>query len=185
MKKIAMISMVAAVLLFTGCSQKSPDSVDAVDGTTRATSADSKVSGISGVEGNGASNAVDGGASAVAAKIAKIEEVAKVIYFDFDKYNIRADQKDRVEADADLFNAAEAKEFSIKIEGNCDEWGTDEYNYALGLKRAKTVKSSLTALGVNENRMMIVSYGESNPVCEEHVKSCWDKNRRAEFKLLP
>ncbi|MFA6756952.1 MAG: OmpA family protein, partial [Sulfurospirillaceae bacterium] len=79
----------------------------------------------------------------------------------------------------------EAVNLSIKVEGNCDEWGTDEYNYALGLKRAKSVKDALIAEGVPSDRIMVVSYGESNPVCSESNKDCWAKNRRAEFKLLP
>ena len=72
----------------------------------------------------------------------------------------------------------------IKIEGNCDEWGTDEYNYALGLKRAKSVKEALRANGVHGKKMKLISYGESNPVCTEHNKECWAKNRRVEFKVL-
>jgi peptidoglycan-associated lipoprotein len=63
--------------------------------------------------------------------------------------------------------------------------GTDEYNYALALKRAKSVKESLATYGVDSSRIMIVSFGESNPACKESNKACWDKNRRAEFKLLP
>ena len=90
-----------------------------------------------------------------------------------------------VDANADLFKGAEAANLSIKVEGNCDEWGTDQYNYALGLKRAKSVKDALGARGVNADRIMVVSYGESNPACKESNKACWDKNRRAEFKLLP
>jgi peptidoglycan-associated lipoprotein len=115
----------------------------------------------------------------------KIESQSKKIYFDFDKFNIRPDQELRVEYDAKLFNSPEAKEFNIKVEGNCDEWGSDEYNYALGLKRAKSVKEALSARGVDSNRMSVISYGESNPVCTEHTRECWAKNRRVEFELIP
>ena len=71
----------------------------------------------------------------------------------------------------------------IKVEGNCDEWGSDEYNYALGLKRANVVKDALVADGVNPNRLSVVSYGESNLVCSEKSKSCDAQNRRDEFKV--
>ena len=107
-----------------------------------------------------------------------------VLYFDFDKYNIRADQMGVVENVAGLLKDANTN-FTVRIEGNCDEWGTDEYNYALGLKRAKSVKSALSDLGVDSNRLTIISYGETNPVCTSHTKSCWAKNRRDNFTLLP
>jgi peptidoglycan-associated lipoprotein len=72
----------------------------------------------------------------------------------------------------------------IKIEGNCDEFGTDEYNYALGLKRAKAVEDSLAAQGVADSRMVIVSFGESSPVCTEPNDSCYDRNRRVDIRLV-
>ena len=72
----------------------------------------------------------------------------------------------------------------IKIEGNCDEFGTDEYNYALGLKRAKAVKDSLAAQGVSSSKMVLVSFGESSPVCSEPSDSCYDRNRRVDIRLV-
>jgi peptidoglycan-associated lipoprotein len=71
----------------------------------------------------------------------------------------------------------------IKIEGNCDEFGTDEYNYALGLKRAKAVKDSLAAQGVSTGKTVIVSFGESSPVCTEPNDTCYDRNRRVDIRL--
>ena len=108
----------------------------------------------------------------------------EVVHFDFDKYNIRQDQLPIVEEVANILKDAKGN-FTVRIEGNCDEWGTDEYNYALGLKRAKTVKQALIDLGVDANKLTIISYGESNPVCTEHTKECWAKNRRDNFTLLP
>jgi len=108
----------------------------------------------------------------------------EVIHFDFDKYNIRQDQLSVVEKIANILKDAKGN-FTVRIEGNCDEWGSDEYNYALGLKRAKTVKQALIDLGVDANKLTIISYGESNPVCTTHNKSCWAKNRRDNFTLLP
>ena len=108
----------------------------------------------------------------------------KVIHFDFDKYNIRNDQVSIIESIANLLRDTNSN-FTVRIEGNCDEWGSDEYNYALGLKRAKAVKQALIDLGVNANKLTIISYGESNPICTAHNKECWAKNRRDNFTLLP
>ena len=108
----------------------------------------------------------------------------EIVHFDFDKYNIRDDQMPIVQEIANLLKDSKGN-FTIRIEGNCDEWGSDEYNYALGLKRAKTVKQALIDLGVDANKLTIISYGESNPVCTAHTKSCWAQNRRDNFTLLP
>lgn len=167
MGKLALTSLAVAVLVLTGCSQKSPE-VDMTKGT-----GDTKGAGV------------NDGMSALQKLIASLEANSKTIYFDFDKYNVRKDQQANIDANAALFNSAEAKSFSIKVEGNCDEFGTDEYNYALGLKRAKSVKDGLVAKGMVADRITVVSYGESNPACTEHNKDCWAKNRRAEFKVLP
>ncbi len=168
MSKLALTSLAVAVLVLTGCSQKSPE----VDMTKDTAKMDTK-------------STVDDGMSALQKLIASLEANSKTIYFDFDKYNVRKDQQANIDANAALFNSTEAKGFSIKVEGNCDEFGTDEYNYALGLKRAKSVKDGLIAKGLVSDRITVVSYGESNPACTDHNKACWDKNRRAEFKVLP
>ncbi|EOH1891262.1 OmpA family protein, partial [Campylobacter coli] len=96
--------------------------------------------------------------------------------------NIRPDMQNVVSTNANIFNT-EVSGVSITVEGNCDEWGTDEYNQALGLKRAKAVKEALIAKGVNADRIAVKSYGETNPVCTEKTKACDAQNRRAEFKL--
>ena len=87
-------------------------------------------------------------ADRLAALIANIESQVKSVYFDFDKFNIKADQQGVVSSNASVFNQADAQALSIKVEGNCDEWGTDEYNYALGLKRAKSAKDALEEMAL-------------------------------------
>jgi len=108
----------------------------------------------------------------------------EAVHFDFDKYNIRADQMPIVKEVANTLKDMKGN-YTVRIEGNCDEWGSDEYNYALGLKRAKTVKSALVDLGVDASKLTIISYGKSNPICTAHNKACWAKNRRDDFTLLP
>ena len=107
-----------------------------------------------------------------------------VVYFDFDKYNIKASEWPKVEKLAQIIKDNPAN-YTIRIEGNCDEWGSEEYNYALGLKRANTVKNALIKLGVNPKKLTIISYGELNPVCSAHAKWCWKLNRRDNFTYLP
>jgi peptidoglycan-associated lipoprotein len=91
----------------------------------------------------------------------------------------------KIDAAAELGKKDGAKSLNVKLEGNCDEWGSDEYNFALGLKRAEAVKKVLVADGIDASRISMVSYGKSNPVCTDHTKACWAKNRRVNFKLLP
>ncbi len=71
----------------------------------------------------------------------------------------------------------------VRIEGNCDERGTEEYNLALGQRRADSAKGYLISHGVSPDRITTISYGEDNPVCFEHNESCWWRNRRCDFRL--
>ncbi len=188
MKKSLILAAAAAALLMSGCSQKKPEVDMTKQETTEkrepaVTEADSGISTVVGSEESGELTTLP--ENSRMEKIKELEASAKKIYFDFDKYNIRPDQEPRVDEDAQLFSSDAAKDLTIKIEGNCDEWGTDEYNYALGLRRAKTVRDAFAIKGIDESRMVMVSYGESNPVCTEHTKECWAKNRRVEFELLP
>ena len=104
------------------------------------------------------------------------------IYFDVNQYNITADKLGEVSHDATLLRDASGK---IKIEGHCDATGTDEYNYALGLRRAKAAKDALVLNGISANKVTLVSMGESSPECETSSSAeCYAKNRRVEFKVM-
>ena len=100
------------------------------------------------------------------------------IYFDFDKYDIRADQRDAAKA-----NAARVKDMTenVVVEGNTDERGSEEYNLALGERRANTVKRYMVDMGVPSSRLSTVSFGESRPAVQGHDESAWKFNRRADF----
>lgn len=108
----------------------------------------------------------------------------ETINFDFDKYDIRPDMEAHVIANSEIANG-EAADYKIRLEGNCDNWGSDEYNYALGLRRANAVKAAMIAEGVSEARISMISYGETNPVCTDNTIECWKQNRRVELKLIP
>ena len=105
------------------------------------------------------------------------------IFFDYDRYSIKEEMLLIVGKNIRLMNAQQVVGNRIIIEGNCDEWGTDEYNYALGLKRAQVLRETFIAEGVSEDRIKVVTYGESNPICLEQQNNCWAKNRRVDFKL--
>ena len=107
------------------------------------------------------------------------ETALEDISFDFDKSDIRADARDILQKNADWINAnPDAK---VQIEGHCDERGTEEYNLALGERRANAVKNYLASLGVGAERLYTISYGEELPVDPGHAEEAWSKNRRAHF----
>lgn len=104
------------------------------------------------------------------------------IYFDFDKYNIRAGDAEILKKDAEWLKANPGK---ARIEGNCDERGTIEYNLALGQRRADSTKNYLVNLGVDKSRLETISYGKERPVDPGHNEAAWAKNRKAHFAPLP
>jgi len=178
MKSIVLSGVVAALLVFSGCSSKDP----VVDAETQEVEAPAAQE-VKAVETETVSSE-DSVISSGTLSMSDIEKQLTSVYFDFDKFNINADMQDRVSNSATVANAA-ASAYSVKLEGNCDEWGSDEYNFALGLKRANTVKKALVAEGVDASRVAMVSYGESNPTCSDKTQDCWAQNRRVDFKLLP
>lgn len=190
MKKTVLSSVAIAVLLLSGCSSKQP----AVDQKASEQAAQQQQNQNGGEAEEVATEEVSSdmqtvGSESSASKsneeqMMELQSKFQTIHFDFDKYNIRADQQPILDADAEVAKEAQ-NSYKIKLEGNCDEWGSDEYNFALGLKRAKAVKEGLVAQGVASDKISMVSYGESNPVCTEHTKECWAKNRRVDFKVLP
>lgn len=109
-------------------------------------------------------------------------ELSKAIHFDFDKSDIRAgEDRERLQNKAVILQ--EFSSISVTIEGHCDERGTNEYNMALGSRRANSAKEYLKVLGVDPSRIDTVSYGEERPVDPGHTESAWAKNRRDEFMV--
>lgn len=103
----------------------------------------------------------------------------KDIFFDFDKYDIRADQQAPIQANAQFLQ--QHVEIRFTVEGHCDERGSIEYNLALGTSRADAVKSALTQAGVNGDRIKTVNYGKERPFCTESDGACWQQNRRGHY----
>jgi len=189
MKALLYASTLTAMLVFTGCGGTEP-TVD--DGSANANNQTEEInivdedSAAGQDSGISSSTDLDAGATTLEAIEAKISP----IYFGFDKYKLTDEDIDTLRQNVELVkNDTEAADladkYSLKLEGNCDEWGSDEYNFALGLKRAQAVKAELINDGVAAEKITTVSYGSSNPVCTEKTQECWSKNRRVDFKLLP
>jgi peptidoglycan-associated lipoprotein len=101
------------------------------------------------------------------------------IYFEFDKSTLTPVAQETLTRKAELLR--KFPNLAVTIEGHADERGTNEYNLALGDRRAESAKAFLVQLGIEASRMTTISYGEERPVCTEHTEECWAKNRRGVF----
>ncbi|HVE32638.1 MAG TPA: OmpA family protein [Gemmatimonadaceae bacterium] len=108
--------------------------------------------------------------------------LVQAIHFDFDRADILA--PDRAVLDRKAGVLAANRPIRLRIEGNTDERGSDEYNLALGMRRAAAAKQYLVARGVDSSSVTTVSNGEERPVCQQHDEDCWSKNRRDEFSVV-
>jgi peptidoglycan-associated lipoprotein len=107
----------------------------------------------------------------------------EAVYFDYDRAVIRDDQKPTLRGNSSAI-VSRNEWRTIVVEGHCDERGSEEYNLALGERRANSVKQYLANLGVPGGRMDTVSFGESKPTVQGHDESAWKWNRRAEFRVI-
>jgi peptidoglycan-associated lipoprotein len=184
--QVTMISLLLAGLMITGCAKR-PATTAASAAAPAPTSSAAPAPSPSAPSSGAAAAAPAAAASAPAPRPAPKEFMAvaalKEVYFDFDKYDIRAEDAKTLDA-----NAAWLKSNGdnlVLIEGHCDERGTNEYNLALGERRAKATMNYLVSQGIQANRITIISYGEERPVCTEKTEACWAKNRRAAFLVKP
>ena len=108
-------------------------------------------------------------------------------FFDYDKSDIRPDARSALTTDADVLKRIFANDpnFSVIVEGHCDERGSAEYNLALGDRRSTAARNFLTQLGVPDSRLKTLSYGKERPQCTEATEECWQKNRRAHLVPAP
>lgn len=168
-QKLLITTAIVSIFL-SGCSQNAPD----LEGKNNVSDADSISGETVSIDENNYGNDSMGNYNSSS-------DGFRSIYFDFADYSISSSMENNMNTNIKVASASASK---IKIEGNCDEFGTDEYNYALGLKRAKAVKDSIAAQGVDASKMMLVSLGESSPVCTEPNDSCYDRNRRVDIRLI-
>ena len=181
MKKIVSIAcLFAAVALLAGCPKKAT--------TVEPPTAGSQVPGAGGASGSDAGSTStsplggDAGALGGGPGGGPNASVGRVIYFDFDKSDIRPEFAGVISGNAQFLAAhPNAK---LKLEGNTDERGTREYNIGLGERRAQAVRRALMLQGVNESQITTVSYGEERPAVTGHTEDAWSRNRRANIVYL-
>jgi len=104
------------------------------------------------------------------------------VYFDYDQAIIKAGAGEIIRANAEWLKAH--PQIKVRIEGNCDERGTIEYNQTLGQRRAASAKKYLTDMGISGHRISLISYGKEKSSCTESTESCWQKNRRDDFTVV-
>ncbi len=191
MKKITLGFAFFTLLFFAGCTQSAPTvpSDDAANskvspGNISDSPSVTTDSGVNIKEGNATANDIKSRMSPSGGipndgTFNNSSEGLQSVYFGFGDYSIVNDMYKAIDKNA---NALKSYNGKIKIEGNCDEFGTDEFNYALGLKRAKIVKDALVAKGIPASMFSIISLGESTPVCTDAIDECYAKNRRVDLK---
>jgi peptidoglycan-associated lipoprotein len=107
----------------------------------------------------------------------------RTVYFDYDQASLRQDGRDNLRHNYNVLR--QRTDIRVELQGNCDERGSSEYNFALGERRAKAVRDYLVQLGVAPSQMTTVSFGEENPSVAGHSEAAWAKNRRVDFSVLP
>lgn len=182
MKRLAVV-LILLSLVAAGCAQKAATRADdsaqkqSDADTTRKDTADkvtdrqvpTKIESVDSRDG-------------LSPKMDEQEGLFKDVLFDFDKYDVKETYQPAMKSIASWMTKNSGARLSV--EGHCDERGTNEYNLALGDRRAKSVRDALVALGVPSSKIDLISYGEEKPLCREQTEECWARNRRAHFVVL-
>jgi peptidoglycan-associated lipoprotein len=179
MKRILSVALlIAGAALLAGCPKKhnvieSPNAGSQVSGSTEGEGASTSSRAL-----NGGADAQGSGMGADAGPFAR-----KVIYFDFDKSEIKPEFAAVVAAHSR--NLASHPNLHVKLEGNTDERGTREYNIGLGERRAQAVRRALMLQGVAQSQLATVSFGAERPAVEGDTEAAWAQNRRVELVYGP
>jgi len=190
-KNLALVAAAAAALMVSACTKKQPIAA-ANTKTPVATPAGSTDSGRqqqtasnytqprnTTTSPSSNSNMTKSDRDTLNQRLAKLEDVL----FDYDKSTIRPDASKTLEGDVAVIRTILQRYPSqkVKIEGHADERGSDEYNVALGDKRAEAAKEFLTGMGITGGQLEVISFGKQRPLCSDHTEDCWQKNRRVHF----
>jgi peptidoglycan-associated lipoprotein len=166
--------MLMVALAFLGCSSKKNQTGAGGPG------------GLGGPGGMGESGVGSGGGGSLT-KLQKgtlgegDQGPLKDIHFGYNDYTIQPQDNDILRANADWLQ--QNRTSRVQVEGHCDERGSEEYNIALGAKRAQAAKDYLQTLGINADRISTISYGKELPICQDHTEDCWSQNRRDHFAV--
>lgn len=178
----ALVAAVAAAATLAGCeTSKIADPAAGAPVETRAPAATAGGAGGANAGATPQSNVATVDLNRSAAGSAMLAApTQRIVYFDFDSYSVKDEYRSLLEGHAKALAAARDKH--VVVEGHTDERGGREYNLALGQKRAQAVAKSLSLLGVADNQVEAVSFGEERPAAPGHDEAAWAQNRRAELK---
>ena len=187
--KVGFIILMVGLLMTVSCSKKKPKHVAAIEQPMGT-----QTSQQMGAEGSGDKITEEELAAqqrkeeeAIAAAAIRVKEEARSefintdVYFNFDDATLTGDTRKVLKQKVDWLRAN--PDVSVVIEGHCDERGTEEYNIALGQRRAQSIKMFLMNAGINGSRLQTISYGEEQPIALGHNEAAWAKNRRGHFGI--
>jgi len=182
MKKTSMlfygIILLVGSLVLWGCPKKTD-----VMASPEAQKGESASSQKSGDINTGRKTGMTGEASRTSEERAALTSAGlRPVYFDYDKSQLRTDALKTLANNIAWLKAN--PKLTVRIEGNCDENGTVEYNQALGQRRGANAEKYLVAMGISAKRISLISYGKEKPVCTENTDACWQKNRRDDFIVI-
>jgi peptidoglycan-associated lipoprotein len=160
------VSLVLALVLASGCAKKKKDQMIELEDVAVEEDVDAESSG-------------EGLPDVALEDLIFTDSGLQTVYFDYDSHALRPDALATLKSNADMIEKVPS--VIVQVEGHCDERGTQEYNFALGERRALAVRQYLMKLGVPGSRIVTISYGEEDPAVPGSNESAWAKNRRCEF----
>lgn len=183
LRLVTVASLAASMALFAGCGRQEVQTGEGVTATKPAAPAQEQkpapATGMGAEESLNTPPPPSSKTATVTISEGRTDAPMLPVYFDFDKSNIRADQQSRIEKDASYLK--DNPQVTIQVQGNCDERGTNEYNMALGERRALSAKKYLMNLGIAGTRISTISFGEEKPLALGHDEAAWAQNRRDDF----
>jgi len=163
--RIAALAFICFGLSVAGCASKKTQSMEGVGNGTPAGGDITSKSTLDEFSKNGSIGGEGGPLSD--------------IHFGYNDYTVQPQDSSILRSNASWLQAH--PNANVQVEGNCDERGSEDYNIALGAKRAQSAKDYLTTLGISPGRISTISYGKELPLCQDHDESCWERNRRDHF----
>jgi peptidoglycan-associated lipoprotein len=177
MKQIALCILAAAVA--AGCASKDPKEASVSDISKGASAGSAGTAG--GAAGSSTAQDNRGAITGAEGDRGNAMLAKRSVYFDYDSNSVKDEYRGLVQAHSRALTTGK-RDAQVRIEGNADERGSREYNLALAQRRAESVKRVMTVLGVSDNRIETISYGEEKPKATGHDEAAWAENRRADIR---